>query len=177
MTTLALILAESSAQCPDRVAVRHDNRTLCYAELDRAAARCATFLAERGVRPGDTVGLMLPNIPEFAIGHYGIMRAGGVVVPMNPLLRARPPRRRRGLSHDGVADVAAHAADGAGAAAAEPVTVDAEFAHALRPHQPQVAPVPCADDDVAVLLCTSGTTGKPKGAELTQRGVAAVPVC
>ena len=49
----------------------------------------AAFLARREFRPGDRAGLMLANTPEFCVLYYGILRAGGVVVPMNPLLKSR----------------------------------------------------------------------------------------
>ena len=73
----------------DRIAIRLDDRTLTYAELDDAAARAAALLKAQGVEPGDRVGLMAPNVPEFAIAYYGALRAGAVVVPMNPLLKER----------------------------------------------------------------------------------------
>ena len=73
---------------PYRVAVRLGQSELTYQGLDEASARVAGLLAARGLRPGDRVGLVLPNVPEFAAIYYGVLRAGGVVVPMN--------RRRKG---------------------------------------------------------------------------------
>jgi long-chain acyl-CoA synthetase len=170
MTSLALVLAETSAQYPHRIALRHDNQALSYAELDDAAARFATFLAERGVRPGQPVGLMLANIPEFAICYYGVLRAGGVVMPMNPLLKRREVEHY--LTDSGATTLISAqlpvSADGAAAAAGiELIGVDDEFAASVSSRAPQPTLVPRADDDVAVLLYTSGTTGRPKGAELT----------
>jgi long-chain acyl-CoA synthetase len=167
MTSLALVLAETSAQYPHRVALRHDNQALSYAELDDAAARFATFLAERGVRPGQPVGLMLPNIPEFAICYYGVLRAGGVVMPMNPLLKRREVEYY--LSDSGATTLisAQLPVSADGAAGIDLIGVDDEFAALVGSRTPQPALVPRADDDVAVLLYTSGTTGRPKGAELT----------
>ncbi|MGE3287327.1 MAG: long-chain fatty acid--CoA ligase [Pseudonocardia sp.] len=171
MTSLALQLTESAAQHPDRPAIRHDDRVLTYAELDEAAARVATMLAARGVTPGKPVGLMLPNIPEFAVLYYGILRAGGVVVPMNPLLKEREVAYY--LADSGAALLFAtaasqpHASTGAQAAGAEAIIVDAGFAPSLAAHEPVASDAARADDDVAVLLYTSGTTGQPKGAQLT----------
>ena len=71
------------------VAVRLDDVVLTYAELDDLTARVADRLRERGVEPGDRVGIMLPNVPAFPVIYYGVLRAGGTVVPMNPLLKAR----------------------------------------------------------------------------------------
>jgi long-chain acyl-CoA synthetase len=171
MTTLATLLTESAAQQPDRPAVRLDDRALTYAELDEASARLAALLVDRGVRPGDAVGLMLPNTIEFAITYYGILRAGAVVVPMNPLLKAREVTYYLSDSSArllfATAASAAHTGPGADAAGAELLGVDADFAASLAAYAPVPASVPRADDDVAVLLYTSGTTGQPKGAELT----------
>lgn len=171
MPSLAWILAEASAQYPDRAALRHGDDAMTYAELDDAASRFATWLSEHGMDPGEVVGLMLPNIPEFAICYYGILRAGGVVVPMNPMLKAREVRFH--LADAGASTLVAaptsfpHATDGAAEAGARLVTVNAEFTDVLTRRHPQEVLVPRDDDDVAVLLYTSGTTGQPKGAELT----------
>ena len=99
---LAASLARNAADNPDRVAIRlDDDSILTYRDLADASGRVATMLCERGVRPGDRVAVMLPNVPHFAAVYYGILRAGGVVVPMNPLLKAArgrllPRRLRRG---------------------------------------------------------------------------------
>src|SRR5262245_60218639 len=84
---LADNLVRSAAQYPDHPAVRLDDALLSYADLDRHSARLATLLADKGMRPGHRVAIMLPNVPEFAVVYFGVLRAGGVVVPMNPLLK------------------------------------------------------------------------------------------
>jgi len=86
---LAANLTRTAERFPDRPAVRLDQTMLTYADLAAATARVAGLLRERGVRPGDRVAVMLPNVPEFAVVYYGVLRAGGVVVPMNPLLKSR----------------------------------------------------------------------------------------
>jgi long-chain acyl-CoA synthetase len=171
MTSLALLLTESTAQHPDRPAVRHDDRVLTYTELDGSSARAAALLDARGITPGQAVGLMLPNVAEFAAVYYGILRAGAVVVPMNPLLKSREvayylsDSGARLLFATGMSDP--HSAAGAADAGADLVVVDDGFAALLGAHEPRSGVVACADDDLAVLLYTSGTTGQPKGAELT----------
>ena len=65
------------------------DRVTTFGELDRDSRRVAGFLAARGVRPGDHVGVVVPNVPEFAALYYGILRLGAVVVPINPLLGQR----------------------------------------------------------------------------------------
>ncbi|MET0190654.1 MAG: long-chain fatty acid--CoA ligase [Pseudonocardia sediminis] len=171
MTSLAMLLSESAAQYPTRPAVRHDGRVLSYAGLADASARVAALLATRGVGPGTPVGLMVPNVAEFPVLYYGILRAGAVVVPMNPLLKNREVAYT--LTDSGAALLFAtsasgrHAAAGAEAAGAKVVEVGGEFPGILAGHRPVPGPVPRADDDPAVLLYTSGTTGHPKGAQLT----------
>ena len=89
MTNLAKNLTDTTRVHAGRVAVRVDNAAMTYRALDDASARVAGLLRERGLEPGDRVGLMLPNVAEVPVVYYGILRAGGVVVPMNPLLKAR----------------------------------------------------------------------------------------
>src|SRR3954467_10365493 len=86
---LAHLLTESAARHADRPALKLDDTVLSYATLDQGASRVAGLLKDRGLQPGDRVGVMLPNVPYFAIVYYGVMRAGGVVVPMNVLLKGR----------------------------------------------------------------------------------------
>jgi long-chain acyl-CoA synthetase len=171
MTSLALLLVESAAQYPDWAALRHDNGVLSYAEVDEAAARFASFLASRGIGRGHPVGLMLSNTPEFAICYYGVLRVGGVVVPMNPLLKTREVAFYLGDSGSSMLIAAPYSlpytAEGAAHTGTELVSVDDGFAEWLQAYEPQYALIPRADDDVAVLLYTSGTTGRPKGAKLS----------
>ena len=89
MTNLASNLTNTTRAYADRMAVRVDDAGLTYRELDEASARVAMLLHERGLKPGDRVGLMMPNVAEVPVAYYGVLRAGGVVVPMNPLLKAR----------------------------------------------------------------------------------------
>lgn len=89
MTNLALNLTESAGMYPQRTAVREGDVTLTYAQLDDLASRLAALAASRGVKPGSRVGVMLPNVVAFPVVAYGILRAGGIVVPMNPLLKHR----------------------------------------------------------------------------------------
>ncbi|HJW35222.1 MAG TPA: AMP-binding protein, partial [Actinomycetes bacterium] len=177
MANLALNLVEAKDMYPDRVAVRLDELALTYAEFDERSARVAGLLAARGVAPGDRVGLMLPNIPEFPVLYYGVLRAGAVVVPMNPLLKAREVEYYLADSGARVVfawpAVAAEAAKGAEAAGADFVPVaPGGLDQLLAGHAPRSAVADRAADDTAVILYTSGTTGRPKGAELTHANLA-----
>jgi long-chain acyl-CoA synthetase len=172
MANLARLLTETANEHGDRPAVRLDDATWTYAELDELVARCAGLLRAKGVQPGDRVGLMMPNVPAFPVAYYGILRAGGVVVPMNVLLKEREtafyltdPGARLVLVWK---DVAAAAQAGAEQAGAECVVVDpATFEQQLGEAEPLREDAPREGDDTAVILYTSGTTGTPKGAELT----------
>ena len=86
---LATILTETAERGGDRTAFKLDDMELNYSLLDEASARVAALVKSKGVEPGDRVGLMMPNVPYFPAIYYGILRAGGVVVPMNVLLKAR----------------------------------------------------------------------------------------
>jgi long-chain acyl-CoA synthetase len=169
---LAANLAKSAASFPDRVAMRLGDATTTYKELDDQSSRVAAVLGSRGVGPGDRVGLMLPNVPEFAAVYYGILRAGATVVPMNPLLKAREVAYHLGDSGAKWMFVwhgfASEAENGATQADATAIVVDpATFPDMLPAADPTPGVVPRAPSDTAVILYTSGTTGHPKGAELT----------
>ena len=89
VTNLARNLTDTTRAYAGQVAVRVDNAAMTYRALDEASARVAGLLHERGIEPGDRVGIMMPNVAEVPVVYYGVLRAGGVVVPMNPLLKAR----------------------------------------------------------------------------------------
>jgi long-chain acyl-CoA synthetase len=171
-TNLASIVTESAERSPDATAIRLGEAELSYGKLDDLSARLATLLRKKGLEQGDRVGVMLPNVPEFPIAYYGALRAGGVVVPMNVLLKRREiafyledSGAKLLLAWHGFAE---EARAGAADAGAELIEVEpASFAAALAEHEPTPGLAEVADDDTAVILYTSGTTGKPKGAELT----------
>jgi long-chain acyl-CoA synthetase len=173
---LAAILPDSAARVPDHVAVRCDERVLSYRELDDASARVVTYLRLCGIGPGDRVGVMLPNVPEFAVLYFGALRAGCVVVPMNPLLKAREVAYYL-TDSDAVGMLAWHtvadeASEGARRAGAAGLLVEPdEFAAALATYEPTPELAGREPSDTAVILYTSGTTGQPKGAELTHSNI------
>jgi long-chain acyl-CoA synthetase len=169
---LASTITESAAREPAAVAIRLGALELTYAELDERSARLAALLREKGLQQGDRVGVMLPNVLEFPIAYYGVLRAGGVVVPMNVLLKRREiafyledSGAKLLLAWHGFGD---DASDGAADAGVELVEVEPEsFAELLGNHEPDTELAATEEGDTAVILYTSGTTGKPKGAELT----------
>jgi len=169
---LAKILIAAVEQSPDDIAIKLDDTEVSYAMLDEGSARVAGLLKEKGVEPGDRVGVMLPNVPYFPIAYYGVLRAGGVVVPMNVLLKGREVAYY--LEDPGAelliawGDFAEAAEEGAAAAGAEVILVKVgEFEQLLADCEPDHDVADRDGEDTAVILYTSGTTGKPKGAELT----------
>jgi long-chain acyl-CoA synthetase len=169
---LATVLTDTAAEHPDHVAIKLDDAELPYKFLDGASAHVAGMLREKGVEPGDRVGIMLPNVPYFPVVYYGILRAGAVVVPMNPLLKGRevefylkdPEAKVMFAWHD----FAEAAEKGASEVDAEVVLVKpGEFENVVGEAEAVTEVAERDGDDTAVILYTSGTTGTPKGAELT----------
>jgi long-chain acyl-CoA synthetase len=172
MASLATTIIDAAERHGDRPAIKLDDFVLTWEQLAGASAHAAGLLAEEGVEPGDRVGLMLPNVPQFPILYYGILRAGGIVVPMNVLLKEREVAyyledsgAKLLLAWEGMLDAAQAGADKAGAKVLE---VDFEgFVQRLGAATPRHEIADRGGEDTAVLLYTSGTTGSPKGAELT----------
>ncbi len=171
---LGTILQASTADYPDDVVIRIGDAAITYAELDRAARGVAASLRDRGIQPGDTVALLIPNVPEFTIAYFGILYAGAAVVPINVLAAA--PEVEYFIDDSKAKLLIAHAlfeAPGRGGAEAAGVPFvlaggeGPDTVAAMAAAEPIDFPHPTNADDTAVILYTSGTTGKPKGAELT----------
>jgi long-chain acyl-CoA synthetase len=169
---LALNLTRTAATHGDRPAIKLEDASVSSGALAEQSARVAGLLQQRGVAPGDRVGIMLPNVPEFAAIYYGILTAGAVVVPMNVLLKQREvafylgdPEAKIVFAWHGFAEAAVPGAADAGTACI--LVRPGEFEGLLAGVEPAAGVVERSDDDTAVILYTSGTTGTPKGAELT----------
>jgi long-chain acyl-CoA synthetase len=172
MSNLSLYLVESADMYPDRPALRCDGATTTFSELADNDARFAAYLGDRGLRPGDRVGVMLTNRPEFAMVFYGVLHAGAVVVPMDPLRSAREVAFC--LTDTGARllifapSCRAAAIAGALAAGVPPIGVGQHTLEQLiGDFLGRAWPATRAGNDNAVILHTSGTTGAPKGAQLT----------
>jgi long-chain acyl-CoA synthetase len=177
---LAVILRESARRAPAKTAVILEAARLSYAQLDELSDRVAAGLAAAGVASGDKVGLQLPNIPQFVIAYFGILKAGGVVVPMNVLLKApevefqlRDSGARVLITFGAFLSESAKAAEAAAVTSLYVVTESGapaagtafEALLAGDPPGPRLALRNPADP--AVIIYTSGTTGTPKGAVLS----------
>jgi long-chain acyl-CoA synthetase len=178
MTNFATVLSAAAAAEPDRPAVKLDDVVLSYAALDGATAHAAGLLHARGISAGDRVGLQLPNVPYFPVLYFAILRLGAVVVPLNPLLKDREVQHA--LADSGARlllawhQFGAAAQAGAEAAGAECVLVaPGEFDQLVGAAPPWAEIAERADEDPAVIVYTSGTTGTPKGATLTHANVGA----
>jgi long-chain acyl-CoA synthetase len=176
MTNLSLYLVESADMYPDGSALRCDGATTTFSELADNAARFAAYLADRGVRPGDRVGVMLANRPEFAMAFYGVLHAGAVVVPMDPLRTAREVEfflTNTGARFLVFAPSCGPAAIGGALAAGVPLIGVGErtLEKLTSGFLGQAWPVTRGSNDNAVILHTASAAGAPRGAQLTHHNL------
>jgi long-chain acyl-CoA synthetase len=182
---LATIVRDAARRFGPKTAIAYAERELSYDELHERARRLAGGLAGLGVRRGDHVAVMMPNAPEFAIAYFAAHYLGAPVVPLNPQLT--PDEIAYHLTDsDAVALIACESALERAAAGVARVPACCHLvvsmtlgdagslprgAHALqnlvRRSERLAEPADTRADDTAVVLYTSGTTGRPKGAELT----------
>jgi long-chain acyl-CoA synthetase len=171
---LALSLATAAAVRPQRPAITHGGAALTVGELWERSGRAATMLAARGVGRGDRVAIQLPNVPAFADFYFAVLRLGAVVVPVNPLLRAAESAYTLEDAGAGVL-IAWHESElpDAGPQPVEVIPIVAPFGEGVFDAYEEVEEEAVAVDpeETAVILYTSGTTGRPKGAELTHRNL------
>jgi long-chain acyl-CoA synthetase len=171
------------------VAVTFRDLHITYGDLDARASQIAGALVTLGIAPGDHVALSCPNVPWFPLAYFGILKAGAVVVPLNVLLKPREiayhlkdseasaflvfegtpelpmaQMAKAGCADAGCKDLIVMTADPAGAS---PVPGVPTLGQVMRDQPTGFDTRRRRPDDTAVILYTSGTTGHPKGAELT----------
>jgi long-chain acyl-CoA synthetase len=172
------LLREAVAKKPNGEALVDGDRRVTYAELDRIADSVAAGLIARGVVPGDRIALLLGNRAEFAFAMFGAMRAGAAIVPLNT--REQMPEIAFNVQDSGAKILLFEGslADRIPDAATMPslthkiavgdAVAGAELFDVLTTPAAPVATPDFHQETTAVILYTSGTTGKPKGAMLTQ---------
>ncbi len=177
---LALVLETGAASQPRHTAIVSNGHGMTYAQLNEAANQCASGLARLGVHTGDSVAVMLPNVPEFVIAYFGVLKLGGCVVPLNTLFKASEIAYQVEDSDASALVVAESLLPEArrallGVEACHHLIVSGKrsppgwhlFSDLLGRGRPEFDTVQTMPDDTAVILYTAGATGHPKGAELT----------
>jgi len=190
MLNLVTLLEDSAREYPDKTAVVCGDTRLTFRELNETACRVANGLVAAGIQAGDKVALTCENSQYFPMAYYGILKMGGVVVPLNVLLK-----RREIAYHLNDSDAAAYLCfEGTGAfpSAEEswsafgkasscrrfwlkrldqdpgpPISDKASWENLIDGQPAVFDTVQTQADDTSVIIYTSGTTGRPKGAELT----------
>ena len=210
-------LIDSAKRFPHNPALIFFNKKITYAELNDMVNRFAAALQVSGFKKGDRIALYLPNCPQFTIAYYGALRAGGIVVPSNPLYvprelehqikdsgatfvvslsllygRLKKVRKNLNLKQVIVTNIKEYfppitkllftlfrenKPDMNGERHSLTITdepnVTMWFRDFLRLGHKGPAPVKVSSSDTAVLMYTGGTTGVPKGAQLTHRNLVA----
>ncbi|MGH3724959.1 MAG: amino acid adenylation domain-containing protein [Mycobacterium sp.] len=169
LTSIPALFAAQVVRAPEAVAITCGERSWTYGELDVAASRLASHLADRGAGPGERVALLLPRTAEAIAAILGVLKTGAAYLPIDP---AHPDSRIEFVLRDAAPIAAVTTADLLPRLATSGVSaIDInDPAVVLQPHDAVLAgPVV---DDIAYIIYTSGTTGAPKGVAVTHRNVA-----
>lgn len=195
--SLVLKVQQIASEHPEKIAYHFMGKDTSYAEFQQSVERFATALQSLGIKKGDNVGFLLGNSPHFLISLYATMRLGATAVPINPIYApdeiayiVKNSDAKAIIALDALLPLVEKAAglftsvenyiicetqpDTASKLAALPDSLKAKmksFTFLLTTSSPQEISVEVAEDDTAVILYTSGTTGHPKGAMLTYKNI------
>lgn len=181
---LAHFLDITASVHPERTAVILEDFRMTYKALAESAHKVANILADKGIGKGDNVAMMIPNTPYFPIIYYGILHTGATVVPLNCLLHSAEVQYLlenseakvffawHAFAHETVpafneTESCHHFIDVCGWEEAPPPVVGESLTELAKTASTEFESAQTMPDDTAVILYTSGTTGHPKGAELT----------
>ncbi len=190
MLNLANILDYSAKEYSEKTALVFGDKRFTYAQLNAVANQVANGLAAQGIGKGDKVALSCPNLPYFPMIYFGILKTGAVVVPLNVLLKGReiayhlkdsdakayfcfqgtpdlPMAQEGWAGFNDVPECKIFCVITADPAAPSPIEETSIFGRFIAEKSPVFDTVTTDFDDTAVILYTSGTTGFPKGAELS----------
>jgi long-chain acyl-CoA synthetase len=185
---LAYFLDASAQRYRNKTALILDDLRMTYAELMTAAKKVANILKEKGIKKGDKVAMMIPNTPHFPIIYYGILNAGATVVPLNCMLKSNEIQYQledsdaevffvwKGFLEEAKkafieTETCHHLIVVSALTDLDPPPVGEAFTPLLLAAPAEFDMVQTMPEDTAVILYTSGTTGTPKGAELTHFNV------
>ncbi len=166
------ILRKRAARTPRKTFIKSGGKKLVFRDMDRLADIYASFLQGQGMKQGSRVAILCHNCPQYIAAYFGILRAGGIVLPLNTLLTHEEIDY---ILNDAGVTICLYDSDCAGTvsklkeSAARSFFTLSEIVQSNEGVNAKPAPSRHTVDDVSTILYTSGTTARPKGALLTHK--------